>query len=166
MSMRELLMSSEKAEVIISQQKGGIVEMESEARKLWKDIPFKRTIIGEERSMTNKTVVWFITDDEYTEIRQSLDKSKRQYGMEKCGDRNLHYYSDGDTCICGQIPKDIFFASACSCGAYRNRKPVHKADCTYIQWAKKRNRWIAEHMKDEPPINPPIDAAHYRVKEK
>lgn len=50
-----------------------------ELREFWAKIPFKRTIIGEERSMPNKTVVWFITGDEYTEIRKSLDKAERQY---------------------------------------------------------------------------------------
>ena len=46
--------------------------MESEARKLWQDIPFKRTTIGVERSMPNGTIIWFITDDEYTEFRRKV----------------------------------------------------------------------------------------------
>ena len=81
--------------------------------------------------------------------------------MNKCGDHGMHWYHDGDTCMCGQIPKDIFFAEQCSCGAYRYRKPVHDPDCSQIQWAKKRNQWISEH----PNINPPLDRVCYRVKE-
>ena len=43
-------------------------DMEGLAKAQEKDtlssIPFKRTIIGEERSMPEGTVIWFITDDE------------------------------------------------------------------------------------------------------
>lgn len=46
----------------------------SPPKEFWLKIPFKRTIIGKERSMPNSTVIWFITNNEYTEIRRCLDK--------------------------------------------------------------------------------------------
>ena len=59
-----------------TQREGG---MESkEVRDFWARIPFKRSIIGEERSVPNKTTVWFITDCEYTRLRVSLNKPRRQ----------------------------------------------------------------------------------------
>lgn len=84
---------------------------------------------------------------------------------EKCGYMNMHWYQDGDSCQCGQVPKDIFFAANCTCGGYRLRKPIHDPDCPYIAWAKKRNRWIIEHMGDDPPIDPPMKSVSYRVKD-
>lgn len=83
--------------------------------------------------------------------------------MDKCGDLNMHFYKDGDTCICGQIPKEIFFSRVCDCGASRSgaRKPVHRPDCSYIAWAEKRNRWIKEHST-EPALNPvPVRTSKY-----
>ena len=80
---------------------------------------------------------------------------------EKCGHHNMHWYQDGDSCQCGQIPKEIFFSAGCSCGACRDKKPIHEPDCSQIQWAEKRNHWISEH----PDINPPLGRVCYRVKE-
>lgn len=37
------------------------------------EIPFKRTIIGEERSMPNGTIVWFITNEELQELKRILN---------------------------------------------------------------------------------------------
>lgn len=73
---------------------------------------------------------------------------------EKCGDLNMHWYQDGPTCVCGQVPEDIFFAATCNCGASRSgrRKPIHSPDCNYIAWAEKRNKWIDEHPT-QPPLN-------------
>lgn len=48
-------------------------------KELWATIPFKRTIIGEERSMPDKTTIWFITDEEYTELRRKVSGEKRKY---------------------------------------------------------------------------------------
>ena len=72
--------------------------------------------------------------------------------MEKCGDRNMHWYSDGDTCICGQVPVEIFFAAACTCGQYKMSHPIHKPDCEYALWAGRHNKWIAEHPEVIPPM--------------
>ena len=72
---------------------------------------------------------------------------------EKCGYLNRHWYCDGEPCVCGQIPEEIFFAVSCDCGGYRLRKPVHNPNCSYIAWAKKRNEWIREH----PGLKPPLD---------
>jgi hypothetical protein len=77
----------------------------------------------------------------------------------KCGVNNQHWYSDGETCQCGQIPVDIFFSKPCSCGAGHLRKPKHKEDCDYISWAKKRNQFINEH----PELKPQIDKVPIRT---
>ena len=78
---------------------------------------------------------------------------------EKCGDNNMHWYDKGDTCVCGQIPRDIFFATPCSCGEYQKRQPMHHPECANVLWAMNRNRWIAEHQE----IDPPLGASHPRV---
>lgn len=72
---------------------------------------------------------------------------------EKCGDRNMHWYQDGDACVCGQVPSDIFFAASCDCGEYQMRHPMHNPECAYVAWAKKRNEWIANHPEVEPRLN-------------
>ena len=72
----------------------------------------------------------------------------------KCGNQDTHWYSSGDTCICGQVPVDIFFASSCTCGGYRLRKPIHKLNCGYVDWVAKHNRWIQEHPEVNPPLKP------------
>ena len=41
-------------------------------KEFWMKLPFKRTIIGEERSIPSETVIWFITDEEYTQIRKRI----------------------------------------------------------------------------------------------
>lgn len=104
-------------------------------------------------------------------VQQWKEEVAREYGedsisekgvkMNKCGDHGMHWYHDGETCVCGQIPKEIFFAASCSCGAYRYLKPIHDPDCTQVEWGKKRNQWITEH----PDTNPPLDRASYRVKQ-
>ncbi len=76
-----------------------------------------------------------------------------------CGDEGMHWYGEGETCACGQIPREIFFAGACTCGASRFKKPVHRADCAAVAWMEKRNAWIDAH----PEIDPPLDRVRYRV---
>jgi hypothetical protein len=81
--------------------------------------------------------------------------------MEHCGDYGRHYYNGKikpESCLCGQIPVDIFFASGCDCGACRELHPVHQPGCKQIVWMEKRNKFIREHT-----INPPIEPVHYRV---
>lgn len=77
----------------------------------------------------------------------------------KCGDLGLHFYKDGPTCLCGQIPEIIFFAKNCTCGEGRNRHPVHKPDCVYVEWGRQRNLWIDEH----PNTDPKLDRCHIPV---
>ena len=77
---------------------------------------------------------------------------------EKCGYLDRHYYSDGESCICGQIPVEIFFAANCDCGGYRLRRPVHHPSCSYVAWVKKYNQWVVEH-----PTEPILDPVRLRV---
>ena len=65
----------------------------------------------------------------------------------KCGDLNMHWYQDGNSCACGQIPEDVFFASNCSCGATKTTQlsPMHSPDCPYVAWAENRNAWIMKN---------------------
>lgn len=72
--------------------------------------------------------------------------------IKRCGDNNRHWYFEGDTCICGQVPQGIFFAANCTCGARRYIYPVHKPDCAYVLWCKKRNLWIQQHPNLRPPL--------------
>ena len=75
--------------------------------------------------------------------------------MNKCGDRNMHWYHPGNsakTCMCGQIPHDIFFATACDCGQYQMKRPVHYPDCAQVAWAKKHNEWVRKHPEVDPLI--------------
>jgi len=69
---------------------------------------------------------------------------------QKCGYLNMHWYDNGDTCECGQIPRNIFFAPDCTCGASKtnSRRLVHAPDCAYIAWAEERNKWIDENQPD------------------
>lgn len=81
----------------------------------------------------------------------------------RCGDRGHHYYDHNvrrDACVCGQIPTDIFFAKGCSCGGGHNKNPIHTLECTYVQWAIRRNDFIRTHR-----INPPIQGIHYKTGE-
>lgn len=89
---------------------------------------------------------------------------------EKCGFLNMHWYGKGDSCQCGQIPEDLFFSKACTCGAHSkfysldrdsrlSKYPKHSEDCAYIEWAKRRNEWIGQH----PEVNPPIDKIRIEI---
>ncbi len=78
----------------------------------------------------------------------------------KCGNLNMHWYQDGDTCVCGQIPQEMFFATSCSCGIGVVRTPVHSPDCAYVAWANKRNYWVAENTTE-----PELSLMHVRSSE-
>jgi len=62
---------------------------------------------------------------------------------EECGYLGMHWYKDGDTCVCGQVPVDIFFAAPCTCGAHRYL--MHAPDCEYLAWRRKEAQWRKEH---------------------
>ncbi len=74
----------------------------------------------------------------------------------KCGDLNMHWWEPGqrDSCVCGQVPYDIFFGTACDCGEGRYLKPVHYKDCASIASQKKHNEWILAHPEVDPPMKP------------
>ena len=44
-------------------------------KKFWMNLPFKRTVIGAGRSVPDGTVIWFITDEEYTQTRKEIEKN-------------------------------------------------------------------------------------------
>jgi len=81
--------------------------------------------------------------------------------LKRCGDNNMHWFGEGNTCLCGQVPWSIFFAANCTCGGYRYINPEHKPDCVYIEWAKKRNLWITQH----PNLKPRLDRVSPEVVE-
>ena len=39
-----------------------------------KKLPFKRTIVGEERSLPNGTEIWFLLDEEYQALCKGLER--------------------------------------------------------------------------------------------
>ncbi len=43
-------------------------------KKVFRELPWKRTVIGNERSMPEKTEIWFITDEERQEIKKALEE--------------------------------------------------------------------------------------------
>lgn len=72
-----------------------------------------------------------------------------------CGAGGSHWFKEGATCQCGQIPHDIFFAENCDCGAPRHTvghraKPVHLPTCAWVKWGQKRNAFITDHKLDPP----------------
>ncbi|KKL03890.1 hypothetical protein LCGC14_2621630 [marine sediment metagenome] len=70
----------------------------------------------------------------------------------KCGDRNMHWYHSGDTCGCGQIPKEIFFGTPCDCGEGQLKKPIHYPDCASVAFVDKHNEWVRNHPELDPPV--------------
>ena len=73
----------------------------------------------------------------------------------------MHFYHSGESCICGQVPVSVFFAQQCDCGAQRQRYALHKIECAYICWGKKRNEWIDAH----PEVSPPVEKIVLRLAE-
>ena len=73
-----------------------------------------------------------------------------------CGHMNTHWWDGerkGDTCRCGQVPREVFFADACTCRAgWFSANPVHSRDCPYASWAVMRNEWIRTHPEVSPPL--------------
>ena len=55
-----------------------------------------------------------------------------------CGDRGMHWFSQGDTCACGQVPARLLSTPSCSCGGGRLDPPVHDPECRSVIWAKDR----------------------------
>ncbi len=43
-------------------------------KKVFRELPWKRTVIGNERSMPDKTVIWFITGEEYEALKATEGK--------------------------------------------------------------------------------------------
>ena len=81
----------------------------------------------------------------------------------KCGDLNMHWYAPGaesNTCVCGQVPCEMFFSFPCDCGQSQYRHPVHNPDCAHVKWAERLNQWIKEH----PELNPSLDESHPEVR--
>ena len=70
--------------------------------------------------------------------------------MEKCGHLNMHWYHDGDTCTCGQVPADIFFSANCTCGQSQKKYPIHASDCAFVRWVDKRNKFVAANLDIRP----------------
>lgn len=66
-----------------------------------------------------------------------------------CGDLGMHWYRDGDTCLCGQVPVDIFFAANCDCGVQdlhlAHEAAIHSPKCAFVRWAERRNAWVQDH---------------------
>jgi hypothetical protein len=85
--------------------------------------------------------------------------------LKRCGDNNMHWIGEGNTCLCGQVPWSIFFAVNCTCGAYRYINPEHKPDCAYVEWAKKRNYWVQQHPNLKPPLGKVRLAVEIRINE-
>ena len=56
-------------EAILSDPSTNIIEVDRDA-----ELPFKRTFIGEERSMPNHTEIWFLTKEEYEEAKTNWMK--------------------------------------------------------------------------------------------
>lgn len=90
---------------------------------------------------------------------------QQEVRLKRCGDNNLHWFGEGNTCLCGQIPYSIFFAANCTCGGYRYINPIHKPDCVYVEWAKKRNYWIQQHPNLKPRLDKVRPDVEIRVNE-
>lgn len=89
--------------------------------------------------------------------------NKGYHGHNRCGDGGHHFYNGEvkqDTCLCGQVPVDIFFVKGCTCGAGHDKNPIHTLDCAYVQWSIRRNDFIRAHR-----TNPPLRPTNYKVKE-
>lgn len=54
----------DKAESLIRQD---------ERERVFRELPWKRTIIGNERSMPDKTVIWFITGEECEALKATVE---------------------------------------------------------------------------------------------
>ena len=63
-------------------------------------------------------------------------------------------------CLCGQIPREVFFCPGCDCSGGKNTPPIHDLGCKLILWMNKRNQFIKEYKP-----NPPLQMVKFAIKE-
>ena len=88
-------------------------------------------------------------DDDEAEVK----RVERLQQIRTCGDLDRHWYRVGQgahSCMCGQVPEDIFFAADCTCG---KRFQVHDRECAWAIRAKRRNQWIDDHPGLSPKLH-------------